>query len=188
MKKWNSVKSKVTKWLSKDSNVYFTPCRHLLVHTIYNRTIQGWKERVEAAGAEATVAAHWFQIWSPLATTKVTLSFGTFETNSFMKSSWQAFPVVICFWQQYSDGVLLLLLYMLLEISIAQRFVTFVWHSSKCRESSGFSSWVRIANPGVMTSIPINKNSPKEMFLPKLPMFFLQQYILLLWQRVVGCK
>jgi hypothetical protein len=100
------------------------------LHTTYTSTIQGRIGRVEAAGAKATIAAQWFQIWSPLATTKVTFSFETFEMNSFMKSSLHAFPVVICFWQQYSDGVLLV--YILLEISIAQRFVTFMWHSSKC--------------------------------------------------------
>ena len=56
--------------------------------------------------------------------------------NSFMKSSWQAFPVAICFWQQYSDGVLLL--YVLFEISIAQCFVTFAWHPSKWWELNIF--------------------------------------------------
>jgi hypothetical protein len=87
------------------------------LNTTYTSTIQGRIERVEATGAKAIIAAQWFQIWSPLAITKVTFSLGIFEMNSFMKSSWQAFPVVICFWQQYSDGVLLV--YMLLEISIA---------------------------------------------------------------------
>jgi hypothetical protein len=79
------------------------------LHTTYTSTIQGRIGKVKAAGAKASIAAQWFQIWSPLAATKVTFSFGTFEMNSFMKSSWHAFPVVICFWQQYSDGVLLLL-------------------------------------------------------------------------------
>jgi hypothetical protein len=55
------------------------------LHTTYTSTIQGRIERVEATGAKATIAAQWFQIWSPLAATKATFSFGTFEMNSFMK-------------------------------------------------------------------------------------------------------
>ena len=100
------------------------------MHTTYTSIIQGRIGKVKAPGAKASIAAQWFQIWSPLAATKVTFFFGTFEMNSFMKSSWHAFPIVICFWQQYSYGVLLV--YILSEISIAQRFVTFMWHSSKC--------------------------------------------------------
>ena len=100
------------------------------MHTTYTSTIQDRIGKVKAAGAKASIAAQWFQIWPPLATTKVTFSFGTFEMNSFIKSSWQAFSVVICFWQQYSDGVLLV--YIILEIYIAQCFVTFVWYSFKC--------------------------------------------------------
>ena len=42
----------------------------LIIANNYRGTNQGTIEKIEATGAEATIAEHWFQICSPLAPTE----------------------------------------------------------------------------------------------------------------------